>query len=74
MSGIVDKIKDKVKGGESKTESSSSDSNMAGVGDPLPSVQVQEGAPDKFVDLSKELKNGVIVGVPGMSKYSLVKH
>ena len=67
MSQIVDKIKEKVKGGDNKTESND---NMAGVGDPIPSVQLQEGAPDKFVDLSKELKNGVIVGAPGKSTYS----
>ena len=38
---------------------------MVNVGDSIPSVQLQEGAPDKTVDLSQELKNGVIVGVPG---------
>ena len=38
---------------------------MVSVGDSLPSVLLQEGAPDQTVDLSKELRDGVVVGVPG---------
>lgn len=38
---------------------------MVKPGDTLPSVPLQEGAPDKTVDLSKELKNGYLIGVPG---------
>lgn len=38
---------------------------MVNVGDTLPSASLQEGAPDKTIDLSSELKNGVVVGVPG---------
>ena len=38
---------------------------MVKVGDALPSVPVQEGAPDKTIDLSKELKDGYLIGVPG---------
>ena len=46
---------------------------MVKIGDTLPSVPLQEGAPDKTVDLSKELKNGVVVGVPGKSLKFLSK-
>jgi len=38
---------------------------MVQIGGTLPSAQLQEGAPDKTVDLSKEVKDGIIVGIPG---------
>lgn len=38
--------------------------NMVKVGDSIPSVELKEGKPDAVVDLSKELGNGLIIGVP----------
>lgn len=38
---------------------------MVKVGDTLPSGSVQEGAPDRTVDLSQVLKDGYLIGVPG---------
>ncbi|TVY62695.1 Peroxisomal membrane associated protein, partial [Lachnellula suecica] len=37
---------------------------MVKVGDSIPSIPLVEGAPDKQVDLSTELKNGILIGVP----------
>ena len=38
---------------------------MAKVGGTVPSVLLEEEAPGQTVDLSKEVKDGIIVGVPG---------
>jgi 2-Cys peroxiredoxin 5 len=37
---------------------------MVKPGDSIPSIPLVEGAPDKTVDLSQELGNGIIIGVP----------
>jgi len=37
---------------------------MVQVGDTLPSAQLQEGAPDKTIDPSKEITDGIIIGIP----------
>jgi hypothetical protein len=38
--------------------------NMVQVGDSIPSIPLKEGKPDVEVDLSKELGDGIIIGVP----------
>lgn len=53
----------------------SSIANMVKAGDSIPSVELVEGAPDKKVNLAKELATGkgVIVGVPAaFSEYIVV--
>jgi 2-Cys peroxiredoxin 5 len=44
---------------------------MVKVGDSIPSIPLKEGKPDAEVDLSKELGNGIIIGVPAAFSMSL---
>ncbi len=45
--------------------------NMVKVGDSIPSIPLKEGKPDAEVDLSQELGNGIIIGVPAAFSMTL---